>query len=163
MDEYKKQLEKGHIQKAYKGLMEYIADLRTHFKNKYPEYSAPGNMYSGYMDMTYFPLFPQALKQRSLKIAVVFLHETCSFEVWLSGNNREVQAEYLEFFKAKHWKKYPFAQETKGVDYIMRKTLAAKPDFSDTEALTERIEKETLAFIKDIEEFLGGDKHNAAS
>jgi len=34
MNEYKKQLEKGIIQKAYKGLMEYIMALRTHLKNK---------------------------------------------------------------------------------------------------------------------------------
>jgi hypothetical protein len=162
MDEYKKQMEKGSIRKAYQGLMEYIADLRTHFKNKYPEYSVPGNMYNGFLDMTYFPLFPQELKQRSLKIAVVFLHETCSFEVWLSGNNREVQAEYLELFQKSRWKKYPLAAAAKGVDYIIRKPLDGNPDFSDTDALTAQIEKETLAFIKDIEDFLAGDKHSTA-
>jgi hypothetical protein len=134
--------------------MEYIADLRTHFKNKYPGYSVPGNIYYGYMDMTYFPLFPQALKQRSLKIAVVFLHETCSFEAWLAGNNKDVQAEYLEFFKKNHWKKYHLAQETKGVDYIMRRTLAENPDFNHPEALTRQIEQGALNFIKDIEGFL---------
>ena len=37
MHEYQKQLEKGYIQEAYKGLMEYIMDLRVYFKNKYPE------------------------------------------------------------------------------------------------------------------------------
>lgn len=31
MNEYRKQLEKDYIQKAYKGLMEYIMGLRTHF------------------------------------------------------------------------------------------------------------------------------------
>ena len=35
LNEYKKQMEKGTIQKAYKGLMEYILDLRTYFNNKY--------------------------------------------------------------------------------------------------------------------------------
>ena len=62
MDEYKKHMKRGYIRKAYKGLMEYIMGLRIHFKNKYPEYSSPGSMYQGYMDMTYFPLFPKAGK-----------------------------------------------------------------------------------------------------
>jgi hypothetical protein len=54
MNEYRKQLEKGAIQEAYKGLMEYILALRTHFKNKYPDYFVSGSIYYGYMDMTYF-------------------------------------------------------------------------------------------------------------
>ena len=36
IDEYKKQIEKGYIQKAYRGLMDYIMGLRTHFMKKYP-------------------------------------------------------------------------------------------------------------------------------
>ena len=43
--EYKKQLDKGIIQKAYKGLMEYIMSLRTYFHNKYPDYFVSGNIY----------------------------------------------------------------------------------------------------------------------
>ena len=38
MNEYKKQLQKGAIKAAYKGLMEYIMGVRVHFKNKYPDY-----------------------------------------------------------------------------------------------------------------------------
>ena len=58
MNEYRKQLEKGYIQKAYRGLMEYIMDLRTHFKNKYPDSFVSGSIYYGYMDMTYFAFSP---------------------------------------------------------------------------------------------------------
>jgi hypothetical protein len=32
MNEYRKQLRKGFIKAAYKGLMEYFADLRLHLK-----------------------------------------------------------------------------------------------------------------------------------
>ena len=35
VDEYKQQLKKGHIQKAYKGIMEYIMGLKSYLKNKY--------------------------------------------------------------------------------------------------------------------------------
>lgn len=88
MQEYRNQLENGHIQKAYRGLMGYIRDLRTHFKNKYPEYSVSG-IYQGYMDMTYFSFSPESLKHRKLKVAIVFIHETFRFEVWLAGSNKK--------------------------------------------------------------------------
>jgi hypothetical protein len=42
MNEYRKQIEKGAIQEAYKGLVEYIMGLRTHFRNNYPEYAVSG-------------------------------------------------------------------------------------------------------------------------
>ena len=44
INEYRKQLEKGTIKVAYKGLMEYIMNLRTHFKNKYPDYFVSGSI-----------------------------------------------------------------------------------------------------------------------
>jgi hypothetical protein len=82
MLEYRKQLEKGHVQEAYRGLMGYIMDLRMYLKNKYPEYFISG-IYQGYMDMTYFSFTPDSLKSLKLKIAVVFIYDTFKFEVWL--------------------------------------------------------------------------------
>ena len=49
MSEYKKQLGKGVIQEAYKGLMEYMMGLRTHFAKKYPDHFVSGSIYYGYM------------------------------------------------------------------------------------------------------------------
>ena len=37
INDYRKQLEKGDIKVAYKSLMEYIMNLRIHFKGKYPD------------------------------------------------------------------------------------------------------------------------------
>ncbi len=84
MNEYRKQLEKGAIQKAYHGLMDYLQVLRGHFQKAHPVYSVPGSLYFGYMDMSYFSVVLEALKGRSLKIAIVFLHEAFRFEVWLA-------------------------------------------------------------------------------
>lgn len=39
MVEFREQLKKGSIQKAYLGLMEYMMSLKNHFSNKYPDYS----------------------------------------------------------------------------------------------------------------------------
>ena len=154
MIEYRKQLEKGVIKEAYRGLMDYILQLRTHFKNKFPDYAASGNVYFGYMDMTYFSLFPKSLKRQKLKIAVVFVHESFRFEVWLAGVNKSVQAKYWKLFKESGWNKYHIVSSLKGADSIVEHVLVDNPAFSDLEALTSQIETGTLKFIADVEDFL---------
>jgi len=154
INEYKKQLRKGYIKEAYKGLMKFIMDLRLHFKNKYPDYFVSGSIYYGYMDMTYFSFFPKSLKRLKLKIGIVFIHDTCRFEVWLFGYNKQVQAKYWKLFKESAWNKYRIPSSIKGVDSIMEYTLVENPDFSDLDALKKKIEKGTLNFINDIEDFL---------
>lgn len=153
MQEYRKQLEKGCIQKAYGGLMGYIMDLRIYFKNKYPQYFV-SSIYQGYMDMTYFSFSPESLKSRKLKIAIVFIHETFKFEVWLAGYNKKVQNKYWELFKEMDWHKYHISPTTKGVDSVMEHILVNDPDFSDLDNLTKQIEAGTLEFINDVENFL---------
>jgi len=154
VQEYKKQLQHGTIRDAYRGLMEYIMFLRRHFNTKYPDYFVSGNIYFGYMDMTYFSFTPASLKNRKLKIAVVFIHELTRFEVWLGGYNKQVQSEYWNLFKQRDWKSYHLVPTTKGVDSILEYILTESPDFNDLSALTNQIESETLGFIKDVEGFL---------
>ena len=141
MNEYRKQIKKGDIKKAYRGLMEYILGLRLHLKRHYPDYFVSGSIYYGYMDMTYFSFTPEALKRRRLKIAIVFIHDTCRFEVWLSGYNKQVQTKYWKLVKDNDWNEYRIPSTTKDVDSIVEKTLVKNPDFSDLDALTKNIEK----------------------
>jgi len=154
IQEYKKQLDKGYIKQAYKGLMEYILNLKTHFENKYPGYFVSSNIYYGYMDMTYFSFIPESLKRRKLRIAIVFIHETLTFEVWLTGYNKNIQKQYWELIKASNWGKYHVVPTTRGVDSIIDHILVDNPDFSDLDTLTEQIETGALNFIRDIENFL---------
>jgi hypothetical protein len=154
MNEYRTQLEKGAIQQAYIGLMEYLMALRTHFQYRYPDYSVSGSIYYGYMDMTYFSIVPKSLKARNLKIAIVFIHEVFQFEAWLAGSNKQVQQKYWELIKESGWNKYRIVPTIKGVDSIIESVLVAEPDFSDLDGLTKRIEKQVSAFIMDVEAFL---------
>ncbi len=154
MSEYRRQLEKGTIQRAYRGLMDYIMELRSYFEKKYPDYSVSGSIYLGYMDMTYFSFFPKSLKLRGLKVGIVFVHERFRFEVWLFGCNKGFQAKYWKMFKESSWNKYRIPPTTKGVDSILENILVENPDFSDSDALTQQIETGTLRFIDDVENFL---------
>jgi hypothetical protein len=154
INEYKKQLNKGYIQKAYQGIMQYLMALRSHFQKKYPDYIVSGNIYYGYMDMTYFSCTPESLTGRKLKIAIVFIHPKIQFEVWLAGYNRQVQRQYWKLFTETNWNKYRIPSDIKGIDSIVEYTVADNPDFNNLEALTKQIEQKTMAFINDIEDFL---------
>jgi len=150
MNEYRKQLQKGDIIEAHRGLMEYFDSLRLYFKKKYPDYTVSSSVYYGYMDMTYFSFFPNSLKSRKLKVAIVFLHEAFRFEVWLAGYNKQIQTKYWKLFKESNWNKYHIPSTTKSVDSIIENILIGNQDFSDLDSLTRQIEKGTLKFIMDV-------------
>jgi hypothetical protein len=152
MNELQGQLRIGAIQKAYKALLDFMMDLRTHFKSRYPSYSISG-LYQGYMDMTYFAIVPPFLKQRDLKIAIVFNYEAFRFEAWLSGANRQVQRKYWELFRDSRWNEYRVVTPAKGVDSIIECNLAEGLDFGDLDSLTARIEGSTVKIINDVENF----------
>lgn len=154
MEAYRRLLAEGTVQEAYRGLMEYLMGLRTHFMKTRPEYGVSGSIYQGYMDMTYFAVVPESLKERRLKVAIVFLYEAFRFEVWLSGANRQVQAAYYDVIRESDWDKYRLVPQEKWADSIIEGVLVADPDFSDLDALTRQIESGTATFIEDVERFL---------
>jgi len=149
--EYKKQMELGHVPKAYSGLMEYMMSLRTHFKTNFEEYTV-GSFYQGYMDMTYFPISTNSLHKKKLKLAIVFDHLKTQFEIWLSGQNRQIQNEYLNTTKQLELKKGFVI--TKNPDSIIESIITENPDFSDLDKLTAEIEKAVAKFIKDLTELI---------
>ncbi len=153
LQEFRRQLEKGSLQKAYAALLSYMMKLRTHFKNNLAGTAVSG-LYQGYLDMTYFALFPSSLKHRNLKIAIVFNYDAFRFEAWLAAGNRKVQRQYWELFKDSQWPEYRVVQPTVGVDSILECDLAIDFDLDDPDVLTASIEETTGAFIDDIEKFL---------
>lgn len=153
MNELREKLRTGAVQKAYRALLDYMMDLRTRFKNRYPSYSILG-LYQGYLDMTYFAIVPPALKNRDLKIAIVFNYGAFRFEAWLAGTNRQVQWKYWELFRDNPWKKYRVMTPAKGIDSIIECNLADGCDFGDLDSLTAHIEEDAVEFIQDVERFL---------
>ena len=149
MEQYVAELKKGYIQKAYKGIMTFMTDLKTDLEGNYPDYAASA-LYFGYMDMTYFAFTPPELKNKNLKIAVVYLHGENMFECWLAGNNRKVQKEYHQYLSKKNLDKYTLSKIGSGVDSIIACSLVEKPDFNELENLKKQIEEKTMEFIKDM-------------
>jgi hypothetical protein len=153
LEVFRGQLEKGSIQRAYQALLSYMMQLRTHFENNVPG-AAVSDLSQGYMDITFFALFPPALKQRNLKVPIVFNYRAFRFEAWLAGRNRKVQQQYWELLKDGRWPNYRISTPAPGVDSILECDLATHFDLDDPEALTASIEAAAVAFIDDIELFL---------
>lgn len=151
---YTNLLRKGQIQKAYRGILGWMADLRGDLEENHPE-DMISALYTGTMDMTYFAMTPAALKGKGLKIAIVYLHQEGRFEVWLCGSNRRIQAEYLEKLGGKDLGSYALSQPGPGVDAIIANVLEEDPDFDHPEALKRQIEKRTLEFTQDVLSILG--------
>lgn len=151
--EYRVQLSKGHLQKAYKAIMTFMSGLGSYLEKRYPGHTI-GSLYFGYMDMTYFAFTPTCLKDRKLKIAIVYLHEQGRFEAWLGGSNKKIQAEYIELFSGKNLGGYKLSKALPGVDSIMEWILVEQPDFDQPEELKIEIEKKILEFINDIDAML---------
>lgn len=153
MAEFRRQLAPGTIQKAYRALLSYMLDLRTHFKSIYGD-SAVSGLYQGYLDMTYFALYPPFLRERALKIALVFNYDAFRFEAWLAAGNRQVQRQYWELLKDSRWPNYRVVAPAKGIDAIVECDLAQDFSLDEPAALTARIEKTVTAFITDMERVL---------
>lgn len=141
-------LQQGEIQIAYKGIQEFMGKLRADFIKKYPRYGT-SNTYQGYMDMSYFSLNPTCLKDRGLKIAVVYLHEKGTFEAWLSARNRTIATRY-EFVSNNISDIINSFHDDHNQDAIIECTLVTMPDFDNQTSLMNTIELGTETFINDV-------------
>jgi hypothetical protein len=153
INDYSRHLQEDNIQIAYKGILDFIGSLRSDFINKYPD-DGIGNIYQGYMDMSYFPVSPKLLKEKGLKIAVVYLHEKGAFEVWLSARNREILRKYKAILENKGTDHINLFHDESNEDAAIECTLISVPDFDNQALLMEKIEQGTEKFISIISELL---------
>jgi hypothetical protein len=130
-----------------------MSGLKSHLEKDYPDYYTSA-LYFGYMDMSYFAFTPPDLKEKKLKVAIVYLHEGGRFEAWLGGNNRKIQAEFIERLSEKTLGKYRLSKPASGVDSIIESVLVEDPDFDKLEVLKMQIEKKTIKFINDMTDIL---------
>jgi hypothetical protein len=146
---YNHQLNLGHIQKAYRGIMEMMSQLKITWDNQYPEIPS-GALYAGYMDMTFISVKPAVLSDVDLRVSIVYLHESHTFEVWLVARNRKIQSQIHDHLKKKELGRYTLSELGPGVDSIIALTCVADPDFDNTEKLIMEIIEKTQDFIADM-------------
>ena len=145
IEEYTQQLRLGEIQIAYSGILAFIGKLRTAFIKKYPHYDV-SNIYQGYLDMSYFSFSTKPLKDNGLKIAIVYLHEKESFEVWLSARNRDIARTHQSILDSLSAEKNVF-HDSNNQDAIAECVLTCTPDFEDPALLINCIDQGVEKFV----------------
>lgn len=139
MQEFRAALAIGSIQRAYVALVSYMSRLRTRYASKRGDRAVSG-LYQGYFDMTYFALFPDELRARDLKVAVVFDYGTFSFQSWLAARNRKVQKFWFEKLRDTGYAKHTLAEPGAGIDAIVISVLAYDFSLADESVLNRQIE-----------------------
>ena len=148
---YKAELDKGDIQIAYEKLLKYVMALTVHFQKVLPDSYTYGNVYLGFMDYTYFYFFNDFLCSKKLRFGIVLNHPKMRFELWLLGQNVEVQRRYWELLKTTKWN----AGRTTMPKYAqLEAALVENTDFSDLDALSDEIGTAAQKIIQEIMPYL---------
>lgn len=127
-------LQQGDLQTAYRGIMDFMGALRGAFTSRFAGCEV-GGLYQGFMDMSYFAVSTVALRQKGLKFAVVYLHPTGAFEIWLSGRNREITRQYRAVFNSTSLADMAAFHDATNEDAVVEATLTSAPDFDSPAAL----------------------------
>ena len=140
--EYQELLQTTRLIACYREFIRLFRWVRVELEKRMPEYKFQGSITENGMDFSYFQFTSPELKEKGLKVAVVFIHRDFQFQVWVSGFNRRYQAHYCEV-----WKDQPLPFELTGspaqTDYILRAPLKEPANLSDGGALLDQIQ--TLA------------------
>lgn len=147
LDIYKEQLSYGYIRTAYLTLIKYVAELKSKFLMQYKT----GNISCGYLDYTYFSFYNQYLREQKLRFGVVLNHKKMQFELWLMGQNADVQRKYWEIMKNSVWN----GNKKEMPKYsILEIVLENQIDFNDKENMTQNIISRSVSLSLEIEEYL---------
>ncbi|WP_339712827.1 DUF7000 family protein [Cyclobacterium amurskyense] len=150
--EYQKQIRTGEIARVYKSLIAFMQSLRIYFKNNHQEFIV-GSFYQGAMDFTYFPISTKELKEKKLKFVIIFDHQEGSFEIWLAGQNKQVQSHYSGLITEKEMgDNYRASTHPHS---ILEWVVLKNPDFNDPVTITNRIEEGVNVFLKDLNRVIG--------
>lgn len=144
---YKEQLDNGYIQVAYLALTKYVAELKSNFPKKY----CTGNISFGYLDYTYFSFFNTFLRDQKLRFRVVLNHRKMQIELWLMGQNANIQKKYWEILKKSKWN----SDRNKMPRYsVLEVVLENQIDFNNKKRMTENIITQPLSLSQEIQQYL---------
>lgn len=140
---------------GYHQLINYMKELRAFFNKEYETIFRLGKIYKENPDYSYFSLTTAELKKQKLKYVIVLNHKTLCFSICLSGQNKEVRKKYWRMFKESDWTKYHLTETIDNSLEIISHVIEEEPNFDNTKNLTQKIEEESIKFIKEFEGILG--------
>lgn len=149
---YKTLLETTELQEGYQEFIRLFRYLRIELEKELDDFSFSSRIVENRMDFAYFQLLSDELKEKGLKVQIVFVHKEYQFEVWISGYNRKIQCDYYNHLKDQKIK-YSLNHNPNRVDYIIKSKLPKDIDLSNCSTLTQKLKSEAneiVTFAKNI-------------
>lgn len=147
--EYERLIQTTNLQKGYQEFVAFFRQLRTYLQKEMPQYTFSGNIVENNMDYAYFQFTNDTLKKKRLKIVIAFVHGTFSYQIWLSGLNRQIQQNQYELLKATDHP-YTLTDNPNKTDYILRTELIRECNYTNPEVSFLKIKENALRFIETI-------------
>lgn len=150
---YKNLIQTTQIQECYQYIMKLIHDIYTILKNDLNTFQFSNKVIENNMNFSYFQLTNPQLKKQGLKIQIIFIHQSCQFEVWLSGYNRHIQQQYYQKLNSKC--PFQLCENPQKNDYIVKIPIIKDITIDDTQDVINEIklhiEKISQFFINEKE------------
>ena len=145
LETYRTLLQTTDLQKAYQEFIRLFRFLRNELERQMPDFRFQNSITENAMDYAYFSFTYPGLKEKVLKLVVVFDHKNFRLEVWLSGVNRTAQCRWAE-----HWSACPppmeLTQEPNRTDFVVR--LPVEKDLSDGEKTVAAVKEAAVQLLQ---------------
>lgn len=145
LEEYRTFLQTTELQKAYGEFVRMFRWLRTELERQMPDHRFQNAVSGNAVDFAYFTFSDETLRQKGLKLAVVFDAGSFRLEVWLCGVNRAAGRRWAGALKDCP-PPFEWAGECPG-DWLVR--LPAKADLADGDAAAAAV-KEAARQLLDL-------------
>lgn len=140
--EYKKLQDTTNIQDCYQHTIQALKYICSKLEEEMTNYHFMNRFVENQMNFSYFQLTNDSLKNKKLKIQVIFVHKTCTFEVWISGYNRKTQKNYYSSLPNELDAFEKCADPLKN-DYLLKKKLSRTLTRDDIQSILLEI-KDTI-------------------
>ncbi len=146
LNDYQQIIKTTNILESYQEFIKLFRYLKIQLQKELPEFSTSNNIMENHLDFAYFQLFKDSLKDRGLKVQIIFVHQRCQFELWISGYNRKIQNKYYLKLKDRKFD-YLLTSDPQHIDYIFKSQLSTELDISDGEKLISLLKEDILEIV----------------
>ena len=153
IEKYRKSLVEQSLPETYKFLLEYMNQLQREFSASFIHSFVTKKVLNGYLDYTYFYFSNDLLKEKQLKLGIIFNHQKISFDLWLMGTTKESQRNYWKVFKDTEWN----TEDNMPTWYIVSVDLVTHPDFENLERLSKTIIKQVPTIYSQLVKVISPD------
>lgn len=147
--DYQHLLQTTNLQKCSREFHSLFRSVRNELEKAMPDYQFQKDITEKCLEYSYFQFTNPVLKDKGLKIVVLFVHQSFQFEVLLSGYNREVQSRVYETIKGKDLE-FELCSNPSKEDFILRSPLPPTLIFEDLDVLVSKLKTNALALFSVI-------------